>query len=103
MPSPSPTIIASTVILLAAMGIRAYGEDTMQDAALGAKVFAENCSRCHEAPDPAARAGRDWRAVSLHMRVISDISRVDQQHVLIFLRTFNTAAFTKHPGAAASR
>jgi hypothetical protein len=103
MPSLPSTIIATTMILLAALGIRAYGEDTMQDAALGAKVFAENCSRCHEAPDPASRAGRDWRSISLHMRVISDLSREDQQKVLIFLRTFNTAAFTKHLGSPASR
>ena len=103
MPTQPSTILVATAILLASLDFRAIAEETMQEAALGAKVFAENCSRCHEAPDPAARAGRDWRAISLHMRVISDISREDQQHVLIFLRTFNTAAFTKHPGSPASR
>ena len=103
MPTQPSILIVSTAILLASLDIRAIGEETMQEAASGAQVFAENCSRCHEAPDPAARTGRDWRSISLHMRVIADISRVDQQHVLVFLRTFDTATFAKHPGAPASR
>lgn len=75
----------------------------MQEAALGAKVFAENCSRCHEAPDPASRDGREWRAISLHMRVFADISREEQQQVLNFLRTYNTVGMTRQAGVPASR
>jgi hypothetical protein len=36
------------------------------------------------------------------MRVYSDISKEDQRNVLIFLRTFNTAAMTKQSGIPAA-
>ena len=77
--------------------------DSMQEAALGAKVFADHCSRCHEAPDPASRDGRSWRAISLHMRVLGDLSAEEQHRVLLFLMTFNTAAMTMKPGVHAIR
>ena len=60
-------------------------------AAMGAKVYAENCTRCHEAPDPATRDARAWRSISLHMRMFADISKQEQQELLAFLRTFNVA------------
>jgi hypothetical protein len=102
MPHSQATVIASILFPLKVLSCRVHGDDTMQNAALGARVFAENCSRCHESPDPASRDGREWRAISLHMRVFSDISKEDQRNVLIFLRTFNTAAMTKKSGIPAA-
>jgi mono/diheme cytochrome c family protein len=102
MPHSQASVIASILFPLVLLSGRAHGDDITQNAALGARVFAENCSRCHEAPDPASRDGREWRAISMHMRVISDISKEDQRNVLIFLRTSNTAAMTKQSGLPAS-
>jgi hypothetical protein len=102
MPHYQATVIASILIQLVVLSSWAHGDDIMQNAGFGARVFAENCSRCHEAPDPASRDGREWRAISMHMRVFSDISKEDQRNVLIFLRTFNTAAMTKQSGIPAS-
>jgi hypothetical protein len=73
------------------------------DAALGAKVFAEQCVRCHDAPDPASRSRRQWNAIALHMRAFADISRQDEERVLAFLRKFNTATMSHEPGVPASR
>jgi mono/diheme cytochrome c family protein len=97
------TIIALAILLACVLGGRVWSADSMQEAALGAKVFAENCSRCHEAPDPASRDGRAWRAITMHMRVFADISREEQQQVLRFLRTYNTVEMTRQAGAPASR
>ena len=102
MPHSRATVIASIVFPLVVLSCLVHGDDTMQNAALGARVFAENCSRCHEAPDPASRDVREWRAISMHMRVVSDLSKEDQRNVFIFLRTFNTAAMTKQSGFPAS-
>ncbi len=102
MPHPQATAIASIIFPLVVLSSWVHGDDTMQNAGLGARVFAENCSRCHEAPDPASRNGREWRAISMHMRVLSDLSKEDQRNVLIFLRTVNTAAMTKQSGIPAS-
>jgi hypothetical protein len=96
----SPSMLAGSAIpiLLLTVNVYAFSEDTPQNAGLGAKVFAENCARCHEAPDPASRSGREWRGITMHMRIFADISREEQQNVLIFLRTFNTAAMSRTPG-----
>jgi len=102
MPHPPSLAGIAIPILLLTLSSRAFSEETPQSAGLGAKVFAENCSRCHEAPDPASRSGREWRGITMHMRVLADLSREEQQNVLIFLRTFNTAAMTRMPGASAA-
>ena len=103
------------VVLLLVAGATLTAADTLaasaplpaanptQEAAVGAKIFADHCSRCHEAPDPASRDGRSWRAISLHMRVLGDLSAEEQHRVLLFLITFNTAAMTKKPGVPAVR
>jgi cytochrome c len=95
------TTLSLSLALVACGSLQA--EDSMQSAAMGAKVFAENCNRCHEAPDPASRDGRTWTGISLHMRVFADLSQEDQHRVLAFLRTFDTAAIPKKPGVPAAR
>ncbi len=84
-------MIRTSIFVLGAVLLAAQlaAEDSTQ-AAFGAKVFAENCNRCHEAPDPSTRDGRTWRPISMHMRLFGDFSRHDQELVLAFLRTFNT-------------
>jgi hypothetical protein len=100
-----PALMARTtfIALLLVLGRSANGDDASPSAGFGARVFAENCSRCHEPPDPASRSGQEWRAISVHMRIIADISQADQRNVLIFLRTYNTASMTRTPGSPASR
>lgn len=51
----------------------------------GATVYAQNCTRCHQAPDPAQRNAQAWRPVALHMRVFADLTRREEQAVLAFL------------------
>lgn len=99
---PLPMIVM-TAALLTALASPIYCEDTMKDAALGAKVFVDNCSRCHEPPDPISRNSREWRTVIMHMRVYADLSRTDEHNVLQFLRTYNTVSMTRRTGAPATR
>jgi hypothetical protein len=85
------TLLPIRLLLLCAVlccaGSRlAAAEDSPLDIAMGAKVFAEQCWRCHEPPDPASRDGRAWRTVSLHMRIYACIDRQEQQQLLAFLR-----------------
>lgn len=81
-----PLLLAAILLPAAA---RLSAEDATVSAAFGAKVFAENCTRCHEPPSATARDARAWRAISLHMRLFADLTREDQQRVLAFLRANN--------------
>ena len=94
------TANATAISLLLLFAGHAHADDAAQNAGLGARVFAENCSRCNESPDPASRSSQEWRAISVHMRVIAEISLADQRNVLIFLRTYNTISMTRTPGSA---
>jgi hypothetical protein len=71
--------------------------------ALGAKIFAEQCVRCHAAPDPLSRNRQQWNAIALHMRLFADLSRADQRSVLIFLHHVNTSGMTHTAGSPAAR
>jgi hypothetical protein len=103
----TPALIASLACLIAPLAAESQAapppEPDAMAAALGAKVFAENCGRCHNAPDPATHSRREWVAISLHMRVFADLSQDEQRRVLMFLRTYNTARIKHDAGAPASR
>ena len=55
----------------------------------GAKVFGDNCARCHQAPSPTFKTDREWRTITLHMRVFSNLSHSETDAVLAFLTTSN--------------
>ena len=49
----------------------------------GERIFAQNCSRCHTAPDGFSQ--RISGTVVLHMRVRASLSQHDEQELLHFL------------------
>lgn len=55
----------------------------------GAKVFSENCARCHQAPSPTFKTDREWRTITLHMRVVANLSRLETGDVRMFLTSSN--------------
>lgn len=98
------TILPAATVLLATLAAAPLGAvEAGQESARGAKVYAENCGRCHQIPDPASRDAKAWRPIALHMRMLADLSAEEQHVVLVFLRTYDTAAMTKRPGLPATR
>jgi len=92
--------LSLAILAFISLGIRLGAEeasaaDSPVAVAMGAKVFAEACIRCHEPPEPASRDARTWRNISLHMRLFGDLSREDQQRVYAFLRQVSANANTK--------
>lgn len=55
----------------------------------GVKVFSDNCVRCHQAPSPTFKTDREWRTITLHMRVIANLSRLETGDVRTFLTSSN--------------
>ncbi len=59
------------------------------DAAPGAKVWAENCSRCHNARDPADLRDDQWVTTVFHMRIRAGLTGQQTRDVLTFLQNSN--------------
>lgn len=55
----------------------------------GVKVFSDNCARCHQAPSATFKTDREWRSITLHMRVIANLSRMETGDVRTFLMSSN--------------
>ena len=55
----------------------------------GVKVFSDNCARCHQAPSPTFKTDREWRTITLHMRGLANLSRLEMDDVRTFLAASN--------------
>lgn len=59
------------------------------DPVAGAKVWAENCSRCHNARDPADLRDDQWISTAFHMRVRAGLTGQQTRDVLTFMQDSN--------------
>lgn len=55
----------------------------------GAILWGENCSRCHNAPDPSAFSDVQWEAIGTHMRIRAGLTAKDTQKIIVFLQQSN--------------
>jgi mono/diheme cytochrome c family protein len=61
------------------------------DPVAGAKVWAENCSRCHNARDPADLRDDQWISTAFHMRMRAGLTGQQTRDVLTFMQDSNVA------------
>lgn len=57
--------------------------------ARGARLWAENCNRCHNMRDPKDYRDDQWRAVVAHMRVRAGLTGSQARSILRFLQESN--------------
>ena len=62
--------------------------DPMQFAR-GARLWADNCGRCHNMRDPKELRDDQWRAVVSHMRVRGGLTGQETRDILAFLQGSN--------------
>ncbi len=55
----------------------------------GARVWAQNCIRCHNIRTPASFSDRQWGIIVHHMRVRANLTGEQQEAVLKFLQAAN--------------
>lgn len=55
----------------------------------GAKVFEQNCGRCHLPRQPKERSDRQWKIIMAHMRVRANLTAEEQEAVLKYLQASN--------------
>lgn len=57
--------------------------------ARGAKAWADNCVRCHNAREPADFRDDQWRIIMSHMRIRAGMTGQEARDVLKFLQQGN--------------
>lgn len=60
------------------------------DFASGAKVWAENCNRCHNVRDPRDLRDDQWITSVFHMRIRAGLTGRETRDILSFLQASNT-------------
>jgi len=92
------TVLATFLIVMMAAGCstteQAAGDDlgdlgSFQVEKSGAVLWGENCSRCHNSPDPAAFSDVQWEAIGTHMRIRAGLTAKDARKIIDFLQQSN--------------
>ena len=64
-------------------------QDKSYPQSAGARLWAENCIRCHNIRTPASLSDRQWQIVVHHMRLRAGLTGEQQQDILRFLQAAN--------------
>ncbi len=62
-------------------------DDALRNA--GARIWADNCIRCHNIRTPASFSDRQWGIIVHHMRVRANLTGEQHEAVLRFLQAAN--------------
>lgn len=55
----------------------------------GAKVFRDNCVKCHSERSPMEKTDAEWKVVVTHMRTLAGMTAKESRAVLKFLQENN--------------
>lgn len=93
-------------ISLLALPAGVSGQDPAK-VAEGARTWAQNCTRCHNARSPLERNDSDWAIIVGHMRARANLTKRQATMVTIYLQTVNrpegaVVVMTPQPQQAAS-
>lgn len=72
-----------------ALGAVGLPEDASPVAAAGARLWAQNCVRCHNIRTPASYSDDHWEVTMLHMRIQASLTVQEHDAILQFLKAAN--------------
>ena len=75
-------------ISLLALPAGVSGQDPAK-VAEGARTWAQNCTRCHNARSPLERNDSDWAIIVGHMRARANLTKRQATMIAIYLQTVN--------------
>lgn len=79
-------LLGPLMLLLTSPDLRA--QDPMEIAE-GAKLWSNNCMRCHNARSPMERNDRAWATITLHMRARSNLTKSEVSAITTYLQAMN--------------
>lgn len=84
-------VLLSGLFLLpfvALMGASA-AEERKPDLITGARLWRQNCGRCHNVRRPPERSDRQWDIIIAHMRLRANLTGTEAKAILEFLKASN--------------
>lgn len=93
-------VLAGPVAAQAPAATASSLEGTTVDPALmaeGAKVYADQCGRCHNMRSSVERSDAEWRVIVSHMRVRGNMTKSEAEAVQAFLQGTNTDGSVASP------
>lgn len=98
MKRPRRRVLRAAVALASAFGMTlAYAQQPPADAAKpdplafarGARLWAQQCARCHEMRDPKELRDDQWKPAVTHMQIRAGLSGAQARDILRFLQGSN--------------
>lgn len=77
------------VSLLLGQPVMAEDSPPVDDLTRGAKLWVDNCGRCHNMRDPKEFNDDQWRVITMHMRVRAGFTGQDTRDMRAFLQSAN--------------
>ena len=81
-------ISLSIVAIALSISGSVYAKDPAEIAE-GERMWANNCTRCHNARSPMERNDREWATIVAHMRARANLTRTEARQVAVYLQTMN--------------
>ncbi len=82
------TIISTIVVSVFMLGLVLASAVSAQEMD-GAKVFRDNCVKCHSERSPMEKTDAEWKVVVTHMRTLAGMTAKESRAVLKFLQENN--------------
>ena len=86
-------VFAAVALLEARMPASAQAQEAAKPDpaafARGARLWANNCGRCHNVRDPKELRDDQWKPVMTHMRIRAPLTGAEQRDILLFLQSSN--------------
>lgn len=75
--------LAIALVLVSTGGCKAPAEIAAKS---GAQLWAENCRRCHNTPDPGTFSDEHWVTVGMHMQTRALLTNAERDKIVEFLK-----------------
>lgn len=55
----------------------------------GARLWSDNCMRCHNARSPLERNDQDWKTIVIHMRARANLTKSEADKIVAYIQQVN--------------
>lgn len=84
------SIISLVVVAVLADGLARPVEAQDPNAMIeGARLWSDNCLRCHNARSPLERNDQDWRTIVIHMRARANLTKSEAEKIMAYIQQTN--------------
>ena len=82
-------LIIALVTLLSGLLVEQTSAQDSNIVAEGARLWANNCTRCHNARSPLERNDREWLTIMNHMRARANLTKTESAAITAYLQMIN--------------